>query len=411
MTYGGVYYEGCTNDDTYGWCATATSSYGGSYTTWGYCGLGDATNGDTCIFPFSHNGITYYDCYGSGSTSYCAKAVYQGDLIMVSYKSCDDSDFTGCDNADCLAEFISASDSGSAGSDESGSSDNSEYTGYGTGVTIYGEECVPMTYGGVYYEGCTNDDTYGWCATATSSYGGSYTTWGYCGLGDATNGDTCIFPFSHNGITYYDCYGSGSTSYCAKAVYQGDLIMVSYKSCDDSDFTGCDNAECYAEFVSGSDSASAESLTSTGYSGYGSGRTTTGEDCVPMTYGGVYYEGCTSDDAYAWCATAVSSSGSYTAWQYCGYGDSNGDACVWEDGTTPHSYSGQQYHECVDKESNSPWCATSVYQSSYDYASWRYCNFDDLSTGDNHYNNGTGTTINAEECVQMVYKVILIFNL
>ena len=285
------------------------------------------------------------------------------------------------------------------------------YTGYGTGVTIYGEECVPMTYGGVYYEGCTNDDTYGWCATATSSYGGSYTTWGYCGLGDATNGDTCIFPFSHNGITYYDCYGSGSTSYCAKAVYQGDLIMVSYKSCDDSDFTGCDNAECYAEFVSGSDSASAESLTSTGYSGYGSGRTTTGEDCVPMTYGGVYYEGCTSDDAYAWCATAVSSSGSYTAWQYCGYGDSNGDACVWEDGTTPHSYSGQQYHECVDKESNSPWCATSVYQSSYDYASWRYCNFDDLSTGDNHYNNGTGTTINAEECVQMVYKVILIFNL
>ena len=45
---------------------------------------------------------------------------------------------------------------GSSGSDSSDSSSEASYSS--TQTTFSGEYCVPMIYGGVYYEACTGDD-------------------------------------------------------------------------------------------------------------------------------------------------------------------------------------------------------------------------------------------------------------
>ena len=75
--------------------------------------------------------------------------------------------------------------------------------------------------------------------------------------------------------------------------------------------------------------------------------TVDGGVCVAMVYGGVSYDDCTDDD-YAWCATAVDDSGSYTSWGYCGFGSTDSDTCV------PMVYGGVSYDACTE-ESTSGW--------------------------------------------------------
>merc|ERR1712158_67892 len=99
----------------------------------------------------------------------------------------------------------------------------------------------------------------------------------------------------------------------------------------------------------------------------GDGETTGINDgvCVPMTWDGEEGVLCT-DDEYSWCATAVDDSGSYTTYDWCGYGSISGDSCV------PIIWDGVWYQSCT----NNGWCATSTY-SNREWNSWKYCTSDD----------------------------------
>ena len=329
MTYGGVYYEGCTGEEEYSWCATSTYSEGGAYSSWGYCGT--SGNGN-CVFPFtdsSYPGVNYYTCafYTDNTVGYCATATYKNTNLYYSQKVCDESEMA---------------------------------LGYtdvkrGGGYTIDGDECVPMIYGGANYLACTSDtDDWSWCATSTSD-AGTWATYQYCGYGSDANG-TCV-PMIYNGVYYEGCTEQSTSGWCATSAYENTKAYNTWKYCEESDW------------LATTDTASAESAAATS-----TDTTVTGQDCVPMIYGGVSYDGCTSTDQYGWCATSTNSDLSYSTWAYCGYGDSYGDDCYY-----PFYYNGVTYYECAGGDQlGVAWCATSVYQN-YEYYSTKYCDEDDLA--------------------------------
>ena len=347
MTYGGVDYEGCTSD-TYSWCATSTDSYG-NYATWAYCGYGNS-NEYNCVYPFAYGGVSYTTCTDQTDYGWCATSAYENTQEYYSWKYCDEDD----------------------------KALGTTSVSYGDGTTVTGEECVEMTYGGVNYEACTSD-TYSWCATSTDS-SGSYSTWAYCGYGNS-NEYNCV-PMNYAGVDYEACTEKSTSGWCATSAYENTKEYYSWKYCDESDWT----TDGSVGTGYGSDDGS--------YTGYGTGTTVTGENCVSMTYGGVDYEGCTSDDKYGWCATSTDSYGNYATWAYCGYGDSYGDSCYY-----PFYYSGNYYYECADKTSSYAWCATSVYQDTYDYYSYKYCDSTDLGTD----SSSSSETFSGDDCVPMIY--------
>ena len=116
-----------------------------------------------------YSGVNYQACTQRSTSGWCATSAYENTQYYASYKYCEASDWAETTSS------ASTSDNGSG------------YSGYGSGTTVTGEDCVPMTYGGTYYEGCTSDDKYGWCATSTTSSGGSYSTWAYCGKKSKSN--------------------------------------------------------------------------------------------------------------------------------------------------------------------------------------------------------------------------------
>ena len=350
MIYSGVEYLACTSG-SYSWCATEVSD-SGSYTSWAYCGYGNS-NEENCVYPFTYSGEEYYQCASIGSSPWCATSVYENEGTYYSYKSCN---------------YYDLQQSGDTNS-------------YGSGMTIYAEECVPMVYGGVGYEKCTSDtDSYSWCATEVNS-AGSYSDWEYCGYGNS-NEENCV-PMIYGGVDYEGCTASPSNGgWCATSAYENTKEYYSWKYCEDSDW----------------EETTSNAGSETGYgNGYetGYGTTVTGEDCVPMTYGGVDYEGCTTDDKYGWCATSTDSSGSYSTWAYCGYGNSYGDECYY-----PFYYYGETYYECADQGSSYAWCATSVYQETYDYYSYKYCDSSDLGTD----SNTVAETFDGTDCVPVIYS-------
>ena len=342
MTYGGVDYEGCTSD-YYSWCATSTYD-SGSYKTWAYCGYGNS-NEDECAYPFEYNGVSYTTCTDQTSSGWCATSVYETAKTYYSWKYCDEDD---------KALGVTS-------------------VSYGEGTTVEAQSCVPMIYGGVQYEACTAD-TYSWCATETND-DGSYTSWQYCGYGDS-NEYNCV-PMTYSGVDYEACTEKSTSGWCATSAYENTRSYYSWKYCEESDW----------------DTESTTSASSSGSSS-GTGTTVTGEDCVSMTYGGVEYEGCTSEDKYGWCATSTYDSGSYKTWAYCGYGDSYGDQCYY-----PFYYNGATYYECAGSSGNE-WCATSVYQSTYDYYSYKSCDATDLGED----SSIVSKTFDGDDCVPMIYN-------
>lgn len=208
-------------------------------------------------------------------------------------------------------------------------------------TTVHGEYCRPFYYDGEMQDGCYGD-TYSWCATEVDE-SNSYTSWDYCGKGDADE-DDCVFPFYYNNIWYDTCTSQSSGSgWCATSTYAIEGTYYSYKYCDEEEL--------------------ALGLTSVTI---GAGTTVEEADCTPMIYGNVRYERCTAD-TYSWCATAVDSNLAYTSYAYCGYGDNAGDDCVY-----PVIYNGEEYNECIGQDTSSPWCATSVYENTVSYYSYKY---------------------------------------
>ena len=96
----------------------------------------------------------------------------------------------------------------------------------------------------------------------------------------------------------------------------------------------------------------------------------------------------------SWCALSTDSYGNYITWAYCGYGNSNEDNCVY-----PFVYGGVEYSTCVDS-----WCATSAYENTKEYYSYKSCTADELALGLTTFDYGAGTTITGEECVPMIYS-------
>ena len=226
-----------------------------------------------------------------------------------------------------------------------------------------GEYCVPMVYGGVSYDGCTDDGMWSWCATSVDE-SSSYLSWAYCGYGDSY-GDSCYYPFLHNGETYYECADKTGTPWCATSVYT-TYDWYTYKYCDEEDL--------------GSSSA-------------GNGKTFSGADCVPMIYGGTKYQGCKDEGSYSWCSTSSDSSLNYVTWDYCGLGNS-------QDCYFPFIYSGVTYYGCADKDTEYAWCATSTYLGGQ-YYDYKYCSAEDLdydSEVDSGSDDDVTYTISGEQC-------------
>ena len=233
----------------------------------------------------------YYECADqSGNYPWCATSVYQSSYDYYSYKY-------------CTAEDLGY---GSNGHGEAS---------YGEGSTVTGETCVPMTYGGVYVEDCTDDtySSYSWCATSTTS-SGTYSTWQYCGYGNS-NLDNCVFPFTYAGVSYTSCTSEGSSGWCATSAYRNTKEYYSWKYCDESDYATTESSQ------------SSQTNNNNG-NGFGSGtQTVSGEECIfPFSYKGVLYYQCTTKDfgSIPWCATRVDSYMEVDEWNYCKESTSSG---------------------------------------------------------------------------------------
>ena len=294
--------------------------------------------------------MEYDACTEQSTSGWCATSAYENTASYASYRYCTESDWTTV-----ATDTVEEEEEAAYGSTS------------GNGDTTYtGEYCVPMIYGGVSYDGCTDDGQWSWCSTSSDS-SLNYITWAYCGYGDAY-GDTCYYPFVNNGQTYYECADLDSSPWCATSVYS-TYDWYTWKYCDEED------------------------LGSSG-TGNGNGKTFSGTDCVPMIYGGTKYQGCKEEGSYSWCSTSSDSSLNYITWDYCGVGNS-------EDCYFPFVSDGVTYYSCADKDTDYAWCATSTYLGGQ-YYNYKYCDADDLdydssSSGSNSgsssgYGSGSGSS-------------------
>ena len=65
----------------------------------------------------------------------------------------------------------------------------------------------------------------------------------------------------------------------------------------------------------------------------------------------------------------------------------------------PFVYGGVEYDTCTDG-----WCATSAYENTKEYYSYKYCDADELALGLTTFDYGAGTTVTGEQCVPMIYS-------
>merc|ERR1712165_21878 len=107
------------------------------------------------------------------------------------------------------------------------------------------------------------------------------------------SGTSCVFPFSYQGVTHYQCtYTDSPVPWCATATNtDGSVITNSWGDCE----------------VSATSSCTSETLTITPCT------TTTGATCqFPFRYNGVVYTECTSvDQSGPWCSTRVTAGGEH----------------------------------------------------------------------------------------------------
>merc|ERR1712173_20602 len=106
--------------------------------------------------------------------------------------------------------------------------------------------------------------------------------------------DTCIFPFTYNGVEYYRCtYADSPTPWCATMVDPNNTVVTNrWGDCSTSQFSNCpedtpDIASCTAE---------------------------SGASCVfPFRHLGITYSSCASTDllSSAWCSTSTHENGTH----------------------------------------------------------------------------------------------------
>merc|ERR1711933_583774 len=109
------------------------------------------------------------------------------------------------------------------------------------------------------------------------------------------SGTSCVFPFSYQGVTHYQCtYTDSPVPWCATATNtDGSVVTNSWGDCSISSTSAC----------------TSETLTITPCT------TTAGAACqFPFRYKGVVYTECaTVDQSQAWCSTSITAGGEHVA--------------------------------------------------------------------------------------------------
>merc|ERR1711862_802111 len=200
FTYKGVTHNQCTYADSPGsWCATSVSADGSVVTNaWGDCDLGQSsscseetlsltpcttTSGAQCRFPFRYKGVVYSQCTTIDQTEpwRATSVTSAGDYIEGS-------------RATCPSSCPGAGGSGSTG-------------GCTPGTIVAGEcgnTCVCSSSGEPV---CTNNPCTGSSTTSTTTTttaSTSSSTSCVTTSGPAV-GQTCVFPFTWNGVTHNTC--------------------------------------------------------------------------------------------------------------------------------------------------------------------------------------------------------------
>eukprot|EP00096_Caligus_rogercresseyi_P013896 TRINITY_DN647_c0_g1_i14.p1 TRINITY_DN647_c0_g1~~TRINITY_DN647_c0_g1_i14.p1 ORF type:complete len:313 (+),score=3.49 TRINITY_DN647_c0_g1_i14:40-978(+) len=290
------------------------------------------TGGDSCVFPFIYNGVTYAACttIDNGNNAWCATSVNTQN----EYTNYGDCSATGCQVE------TTATSSGCA--------------------TTNGKNCVfPFMYNGVSYSTCTTVDfgNNAWCATSLTSSGES-NAYGLCSSScplETTVAENecgtidsfpCVFPFTYSGTQYFACttvenYG---TPWCATQVNPTTNELTSYSNCNafcgvnDDPITSTTSMTTTSITTSTTTTTSISttsttttsttttsttttSTTTTMFSTPSVCATTSGRMCVfPFKYNGVTYNACTNEDfgTTNWCATAVDGSLNYQSYGICG---------------------------------------------------------------------------------------------
>merc|ERR1712012_689958 len=106
--------------------------------------------------------------------------------------------------------------------------------------------------------------------------------------------ETCIFPFTYNGVEYYRCtYADSPTPWCATMVDPNNTVVTDrWGDCSTSQFSNC------PEDTPDLPSCTAES----------------GASCVfPFRHEGITYNSCASTDllSSAWCSTSTHENGTH----------------------------------------------------------------------------------------------------
>merc|ERR1719432_497622 len=115
-------------------------------------------------------------------------------------------------------------------------------------------------------------------------------------------GGTCIFPFTYNGATHYQCtYTDSPTPWCATAVDSSGVVVTN----------GWGDCEVSATSACQTESITVPTCTTT------SGPRP-GQSCVfPFRHLGVVYNSCTSvGQSAAWCSTSTTSAGTHIDGEY-----------------------------------------------------------------------------------------------
>ncbi|XP_065838285.1 uncharacterized protein [Oscarella lobularis] len=385
--YKGTQYDDCTSEGhDREWCATSVKE-DLSYREWDNCHVyvptteptstepffttntaepaeRCTTDGSVCVFPFKYKGILYYDCTSKGhDREWCATSVKEdlsyrewGNCLFV----CDDCD--DCDDSD-------------------DSDDNDETVSVCSRHTTNGKRCVPFKYGTNLYSGCTKaGHNREWCATCVKN-DSTYSEWDNCEPDDAqcfthaterrtTKGVLCV-PFKYKGTLYNGCTSAGhSKEWCATSVKKD----LSYHEWDNCQPLAVDFA-CQRH-------------------------TTDGRPCVPFTYKGRLYNGCTKvGHNREWCATSVKSDSTHNKWGNCRHHSApaatqrrttNESPCV------PFKYKGTLYNGCTSAGHSKEWCATSV-KEDLTYKEWDNCRDETVPTCQRRTTDG-------KLCVPFKYK-------
>ena len=225
--------------------------------------------GGTCIFPFTYNGATHYQCtYTDSPTPWCATAVDSSGVVVTNgWGDCEVSATSACQTESITVPTCTTSSGPRPG-----------------------QSCVfPFRHLGIVYNSCTSvGQSAPWCSTSTTSAGthidGEY---GFCPSTCPTDSSSSVTTTTTAAPSTTTTTPSSSTSCIPGSTFPQDCNVC---VCDSLGVSVCTTNSCgTCSAVSGPAAGSA---------------------CVfPFTYGGVTHQSCAEwvyggeHQGKYWCST------------------------------------------------------------------------------------------------------------